>query len=767
MIKIYKGMVVSETCKYGFLLKSVRCVFLFMGCFFCLISPLEAKTSEPSFNTKKMDRFIDDLIRRMTLDEKVGQMHQTIADFSGAGPLNPESKQGKDLRAGRIGSINNVAGAEASYKLQKIAVEESRLHIPLIFAFDVIHGLKTIFPIPLAEAASWDIPSMERSARIAAVEASAMGIHWALSPMVDIARDPRWGRIAEGAGEDPYLGSLIAKARVRGLQGDDLGKNNTIVACAKHYAAYGAGIAGRDYNAVDMSERTLREVYLPPYKAAVEAGVGTLMSSFNSLNGIPATANSFLLRDILKKEWNFKGFVVSDFESIKELIPHGFAADESNAGRLAANAGLDMDMTGYVYRNELPDLVRKELVSEKVIDEAVRRILTIKYKLGLFDDPYRYCDTIREKTDILTPEHISAARDMARKSIVLFKNGQNILPLKKDIGKLAVIGPLADSHDMLGCWGGLGDQKEVVTILQGIKAAVSSDTKVLYAKGCEVESKTPENFSAALEVANQADVIVMVIGESAGMTGEANSRTSIDIPGNQENLLKEVLRIGKPVVVLLTNGRPLTIPWVAEHAPAIVETWFLGIQEGNAVADVLFGDYNPSGKLPVSFPYNIGQVPLFYGEMSTGRPVAANPNDRFRSRYTDATNDALYPFGYGLSYTTFEYSNLKTDRSSISMADSIVVSVDVKNTGARSGEEIVQLYIHDLYASVCQPVKKLNGFKKILIEPGETKTVQFQLTSENLKYYDDKMKWTVEPGTFTVFAGGNSRDLLKTNFQLK
>jgi beta-glucosidase len=620
----------------------------------------------------------------------------------------------------------------------------------------------------LAEAASWDLSAMERSARIAAVEASAMGVHWAFAPMVDIARDARWGRIAEGAGEDPYLGSLIATARVKGFQGADLSKNNTVVACAKHYAAYGAAEAGRDYNAVDMSEQTLRDVYLPPYKAAVDAGIGSLMSSFNTVNGVPSTANTFLLRKILKGEWNFKGFVVSDFESIKELIPHGFAANEDDAAKLAANAGLDMDMKSAIYRNKLVDLVKKGVVPEKYIDEAVRRILTIKYKLGLFDDPYRYCDEHREKTELLTPENLAASRDIAKKSIVLLKNDQHILPLKKDIGKLAVIGPIADSQsDMLGCWGGVGDPKDAVSILQGIKSAVSSNTKVLYAKGCEVDSKTPEDFTAALDVARQGDVVVMVIGESGGMSGEAHSRAHIDIPGNQLDLLKEITKLGKPVVVLLTNGRPLTIPWVAENVPAIVETWFLGTQAGNAIADVLFGDYNPSGKLPVSFPYTVGQLPLYYSQKSTGRPLFEQPNEFFRSRYIDAPNDPLFPFGFGLSYTTFEYSNLKLDKSEISMNGTIEVSVDVKNTGSRSGEEVVQLYIRDLYASICQPVKLLKGFQKISIEPGETKTVKFRLSTNDLKYHDVNMKWTVEPGKFNVFVGGNSRDLQKTDFVLR
>ncbi|MDP4201053.1 MAG: glycoside hydrolase family 3 N-terminal domain-containing protein [Bacteroidota bacterium] len=717
---------------------------------------------------QKMERFINDLLKRMTLEEKIGQMNQVGGTFANTGPINPLSDQGKEMREGKIGSVLNLAGVDGIRKIQKVAVEETRLHIPLIFGLDVIHGMKTIFPIPLGEAASWDLSAMERSARIAAIEASAMGVNWTFAPMLDIARDARWGRIAEGAGEDTYLGVQIAKARVKGFQGDDLSKNNTIAACAKHYAAYGAAIAGRDYNAVDMSEITLRDTYLPPFKAAVDAGAATFMSSFNTLNGVPATANEFLLRKVLKGEWNFNGFVVSDAGAVGELIPHGLAADGIEAARAAANAGLDMDMGSNQFLQNLPDLVRKGLVPEKVIDDAVRRILRIKYELGLFQDPYRYCDEQREKTELLTPEHVAAARDMARKSIVLLKNDYHLLPLKKSIGTLAVIGAMADSQgDMIGCWGGGGDAKDAVSILQGIRSAVSSQTKVLYAKGCEIEANAPEDFTPALDIARQADVVVMTLGESGGMTGEAHSRANINIPGNQEALLKEVIKLGKPVIVLLTNGRPLTISWVADNVPSIVETWFLGSQAGNAIADVLFGDYNPSGKLPVSFPRVLGQVPLCYNELNTGRPLAEHPGDFFRSRYNDVSNDALFPFGFGLSYTTFEYSNLRLSQNVLTKDGKLQVSVDVKNTGYRSGEELVQLYIRDYYASVCQPTRLLKGFKKLAIEPGQTKTVTLTLTPEDLKYHNSKMEWTVEPGKFGVFVGGNSQNTLNEEFVLK
>ncbi len=749
-----------------------RITLLLLGVTCLSLNTVVAKKTLPATregeNPAKMEKFIDDLLKKMTLEEKVGQMNQVLADYGENGPLNVNSEQGKDIRAGRIGSIFNVAGVENARKLQQLAVENSRLHIPLIFGFDAIHGMKTIFPIPLGEAASWDLESIERSARITAVEASAMGVHWTFSPMVDIARDARWGRIAEGAGEDPYLGSLIAKARVKGFQGDDLHKNNTIAACAKHYAAYGAAIAGRDYNAVDMSEVTLRDVYLPPFKAAVDAGAATLMSSFNTLNGVPATANEFLLRDILKKEWGFDGFVVSDFESVKELVAHGYAADGADAARLAANAGLDMEMKSELFRKELAKLVEKGVVSEKVLDEAVRRILRIKYKLGLFDDPYRYCNDKREKTELLTPEHVAAARDAARKSVVLLKNTNNLLPLKKNIGTLVVIGAMADSQsDMFGCWGGVGEAKDAVSILQGIKAAVLPQTKVLYAKGCEINAKEPEDFSTALSVAKQADAIVMTMGELASMSGEAQARSNINIPGNQEALLRELLKLEKPVVVLLTNGRPLAIPWVATNVPAIVETWFLGSQAGNAIADVLFGDYSPSGKLTVSFPQVVGQEPFFYNQLSTGRPLAENPDDMFRSRYNDVSNDAVFPFGFGLSYTTFEYSNLRLSQNVLAKGGKIQVSVDVKNTGSRLGEEVVQMYIRNYCASVCQPIRLLKGFKKLAIEPGQAQTVTFTLTPEDLKYHNSKMVWTVEPGKFGVFVGGDSQHTMNKEFTLK
>lgn len=762
------------------LLKSIRrrlsmfTWILLSGAFVFSMSPVEV--SAISKNVKKtiiengetkMNTFIDQLIKKMTLDEKIGQMNQVGGNRADTGPINPLSDQGKEISDGRVGSILNSWGVDVIERYQRIAVEDSRLHIPLIFGLDVIHGMKTIFPIPLAQAASWDLKAIENAERIAAKEASATGVTWAFAPMVDIARDPRWGRIAEGSGEDTYLGSKIATARVKGFQGDDLSSKYTIAACCKHFAAYGAAIAGRDYNTVDMSLQLLHDVYLPPYKAAADAGVATFMSSFNTVNGVPATANRYIMRDVLKGDWGSDGFVVSDAGAIQELIAHGFAANRMEAGKQAANAGTDMDMGAGIYSQELPDLVRKGLVPEKYINDAVRRILTIKYKLGLFDDPYRYCDRNREKMDLLTPEHRKASRQLARESIVLLKNDQHILPLNKNTGRIAVIGPLADTKkEMLGCWSFTGDEKDAVSVLEGIRAAVSPETKVLYQKGCEVDSKSLENFDAALATAKSADVVVMVVGEYAEMTGEAHSRAEINIPGNQEELIKQINELGKPLVVLLANGRPLTIPWLARNVSTIVETWFLGTEAGNAIADVLFGDYNPSGKLPASFPVNLGQIPLYYSETATGRPLAENPNNPFRSRYMDCPNEALFPFGFGLSYTTFEYSNLKLNKPEMNSDETLEISVDIKNTGSLQGEEVVQLYIRDLFASVCQPVKVLKRFEKISLEPSEEKTVHFTLQVEDLKFHDANMNWIAEPGDFHLFVGRNSKDLLQTKFTL-
>ena len=714
----------------------------------------------------RIERKVDSVLALMTLGEKIGQMNQYNAFGAPTGPLVNQPSDMDDIKAGKVGSLLNLSGAERTRRAQEIAVNETRMHIPLIFGLDVIHGYRTEFPIPLAEACSWDLDMMKKSAEIAAVEATAEGINWTFAPMVDIARDPRWGRIMEGAGEDPYLGSLIAAARVKGFQGDDLLLPNTMVACVKHYVGYGAAEAGRDYNTVDMSERRLREVYLPPFEAAEKAGAGTFMNSFNEMNGVPATGNKFLVRDILKGEWGFDGFVVSDWASVWEMIKHGYAADSSEAARLAALAGCDMEMISSCYINNLERLVREGKVSEKLIDDAVRRILRIKFRLGLFDDPYRYCDTIREKTLILQPDHIRHAREIARRSIVLLKNEKGLLPLSKNLKSIAVIGPLADDHDApLGNWRAKGDPKDVVSLLEGIKNAVGKNTRITYEKGCDIFDESVAGFAPAVRAARAADVVIAVVGESAFMSGEARSRGNLDLPGKQQELLEALKETGKPVVMVMMNGRPLTINWAKQYIPAIVEAWHLGVQAGNAIADVLFGDYNPSGKLVVTFPYSVGQIPVYYSYKSTGRP--ATPSDPWTSRYIDIPNEPLYPFGYGLSYTTYEYSNLKLDKSEIGMNDNLTITVDVRNTGKVAGEEVVQLYVRDLVGSVTRPVLELKGFKKVPVEPGATVNVSFQLSADDLAFLNQEMKKVAEPGDFKVFVGPNSAMLLEASFVLK
>jgi beta-glucosidase len=713
-----------------------------------------------------IERKVDSVLALMTLGEKIGQMNQINAFGAPTGPLVYGPTDMNDLKAGKIGSLLNLSGADRTRKAQEIAVKETRLGIPLIFGLDVIHGYRTVFPIPLAEACSWDMEMIRKTAEIAAVEATAEGLNWTFAPMVDIARDPRWGRIMEGAGEDTYLGSQIAVARVKGFQGDDLASPSTMVACVKHYAAYGAAEAGRDYNTVDMSERRLRDVYLPPFEAAAKAGAGTFMNSFNELGGIPATGNSFLVRQVLKDEWAFDGFVVSDWASVWELIPHGFAADSSEAARLAVLAGSDMEMVSSCYIKNLEKLVADGKVSEKLIDDAVRRILRVKFRLGLFDDPYRYCDTVREKTLILHPAHIAHAREIARRSIVLLKNEKSLLPLSKNLKSIAVIGPLADDHDApLGNWRAKGEAKDVVSLLDGIKNAVGNNTRIIYEKGCEVLDPATTGFTGAVKAARSADIVIAVLGESALMSGEARSRADISLPGKQQELLEALQGTGKPVVLVLMNGRPLTLNWASEHVPAIVEAWHLGVQSGNAIADVLFGDYNPSGKLVVSFPYAVGQIPVYYNHKSTGRPIT--PENPWTSRYQDIPNEPLYPFGYGLSYTTFEYSNLKLDKNEMVMGGIINVTIDVTNTGKVAGEEVIQLYVRDLVGNVTRPVLELKGFKKVLLQPGETVNVAFQLSSADLAFWNNDMQFKAEPGDFNVFVGTNSDELLQASFVLK
>ena len=696
-----------------------------------------------------VDKRVENLLARMTLEEKVGQMCQ-CSGFS--------EECEKLVKEGKVGSFLNVQGAENSNKIQRIAVAQSRLGIPLIFGLDVIHGYSTIFPIPLGWASSWDPDIVRKAASIAAKEAASEGVHWTFAPMVDIARDPRWGRIAEGAGEDPYLGSAVARAIVEGYQGADLADPDTIVACPKHYVAYGGAEGGRDYNTVDISERILREIYLPPFKAAVDAGAGTIMTAFNDLCGIPASANQYTLTTILREEWEFKGFVVSDWNSVGELIIHGFAGTTEEAAKEAVDAGVDMDMCGNVYQKSLAQLVKEGKVSEKTLDKAVKRILRIKFKLGLFERPY--VDPERPRKIMQSKEHVVTALELARRSIVLLKNDDSLLPLRKDIKSVAVIGPLADDrNEPLGSWSCMGNPKDVVTVLEGIRRRVSPKTKVLHSKGCEIDGTSTEGFEDAVNKAKESDVAIVVVGEGRDMSGEAASRASLDLPGVQEEFVEAVYDAGVPVVEVLMNGRPLSVSWSAEHVPAILEAWFLGIQAGNAIADVIFGNSNPSGKLPVTFPRTVGQVPIYYDHKNTGRPPST---DKWSSKYLDVPYTPLFPFGHGLSYTRFEYSNLRIDHKGTGAAEKFEISLDVKNTGNRKGDEIVQLYLRDVVASVTRPIKELKGFKRITLTPGERKTVSFTLTMALLSFIGRDMKRMVEPGTFAVMVGGSSEDIQLT-----
>jgi beta-glucosidase len=727
---------------------------------------------------------INELIDKMTTEEKVGQLNQSLPSIFGAfgmtkdeiiaklveGEISYEEFQAMerdyhkdDIRKGLIGSMGGITGAELSNELQKIAIEESRLGIPLLFGLDVIHGYRTIFPIPLAQSCSWDMELIEKIEEIAAKEASAAGIHWTYAPMVDISRDPRWGRVAEGAGEDTYLASMIATARVKGFQGENLSDPDRILACAKHFAAYGAAVGGRDYNTVDMSLQTLHEVYLPPFKAAAKAGVGTFMSAFNDLNGIPCSVNNYLLTDVLREQFGFKGFVVSDANSIAEVVVHGESVDRKEASKKALLAGLEMDMSQGTYQKDLPEQIINGDIPVEVLDEAVRRVLRVKYQLGLFDHPYRTDCNLEEKT-LLAPEHVEVARKMAQRSIVLLKNENNILPLKKNLKKIAVIGPLADNKkEMLGTWAITGDPEDVVTVLSAIQSAVDKETEIVYSKGCEVTGGEGMEFNTAIQLANQSDVIIAVVGESADMSGEASSRMDLNLPGRQEELLKTLHQTGKPVILVLINGRPLSIPWATDNMSAIVEAWQLGIQSGNAIADVLFGDYNPSGKLVATFPYSVGQVPIYYNHPRTGRPPS---KIKFTSKYIDGPHEALYPFGFGLSYTSFEYENLIISSSEVSKEGKLTINVDVKNTGNRSGEEIVQLYLSDVVASRVRPVKELKGFKKVEILPGECKTISFEIEIKNLGFFNEAMDYMIEPGLFKVYVGPNSQEGLEGEFMV-
>ncbi len=746
------------------------------------ISACQTKTNLAS---NSIDGRIDSLMRVMTLNEKIGQLNLPSAGAFVTGAVE-SSDIAKKIENGMVGGLFNIKSVSNIKEMQKIAVEKSRLKIPLIFGMDVIHGYESVFPIPLGLSCSWDMNLIERSARIAATEASADGINWTFSPMVDISRDPRWGRVSEGSGEDPYLGSEIASTMVRGYQGDDLSANNTIMSCVKHYALYGASEAGRDYNTVDMSRHRMYNEYLPPYKAAVDAGAGSIMASFNELDGIPATANKWLLTDVLRKEWGFKGFVVSDYTGVSEMINHGFG-DLQTVSAKAVDAGLDMDMVSEGLLTTIGQSIKEGKLTEKQIDDACRRILKAKFLLGLFDDPYKYCDENRAKTEVFSAANRAEARSIAAQSFVLLKNKGNILPLKKS-GTIALVGPLADAKEnMTGTWSVAARFSESISVLEGLKKAAGSNAKIVYAKGSNLDEdevleanstlfgkslhrdkrSASELLNEALRIAKNADVIVAAVGEAAEMSGEAASRTNLEIPETQKELIKALLKTGKPVVLVLFTGRPLALTWEEENVPAILNVWFGGSEAGDAIADVVFGDVNPSGKLTTTFPQNVGQVPLYYAHKNTGRPLNGKWFQKFQSNYLDVSNDPLYPFGFGLSYTEFEYGDLKFSSSEITAADSLKVTVDLTNKGARDGSEVVQLYIRDLVGSVTRPVKELKGFQKINLKAGETKTVSFTLGMKDLSFYKSDLSFGYEPGKFQVFVGGNSRDVKQGEFEVK
>lgn len=725
---------------------------------------------------------VDSIISIMTLEEKVGQMNLYNGFWDTTGPVPKEGNAAlkyEHLKNGWVGAMLNVRGVESVREIQKIAVEETRLGIPLLFGFDVIHGYKTLSPIPLAEAASWDLEAIEKSARVAAIESSSAGINWTFAPMIDISRDARWGRAMEGAGEDPYYGSLVAIARVKGFQGTDLTASNTVAACAKHFAGYGFVEAGREYNTVSIGNETLYNTVLPPFKAAVDNDIKTVMNAFNDLNGVTATGDQFLQRELLKSTWDFNGFVVSDWASVNEIIFWGQAKDKPEAATLAVNAGCDMDMEGHVYIEELANMVKADQVKEELLDDAVRRILTVKYELGLFDDPYRYCDEENEKEQIGNQNHHDAVLDVAKKSIVLLKNETQLLPLKKEGQKIALIGQLAaDKNSPLGNWRLAADDDTAVSVLEGMQNHDNNNT-LTYTKGVTVFTG-PTNFitevavnetdstgiSEAVAAATDADVVIMVLGEHGYQSGEARSRTELDLPGLQQEMLEAVYAVNKNIVLVLNNGRPLALPWAAEHIPTIVEAWQLGTQTGNAVAQVLYGDYNPSGKLPVTFPRSVGQVPLYYNYKITGRSSNDGGNV-FWSHYIDEKNTPLFPFGHGLSYTTFNYENLTLNGTSVPLDESVKVAVTVTNTGGYDGSEVVQLYIRDLVGSLVRPVKELKGFELVHLKKGASKTVHFTLGKEELGFYNNNGEYLVEPGEFEIMVGGSSETVLKAGFELK
>jgi beta-glucosidase len=729
----------------------------------------------------KMDNFISALMKKMTLEEKIGQMNLPTVGFDVTGPLLSQGVEGK-IKKGLVGGVFNTYTPDAVRKLQDIAVKETRLKIPLIFGYDVIHGHRTIFPINLGMSATWDPALVEETARAAAEEASADGLNWVYSPMVDIARDPRWGRVSEGSGEDPYLGSQMAKAMVKGYQGNDLSKDNTVMACVKHFALYGAVEAGRDYNTVDMSKLKMYNEYLPPYKAAVDAGVGSVMTSFNEVDGIPATGNKWLLTNLLRKQWGFNGFIVTDYTSINEMVNHGMG-DDKKVTELALNAGVDMDMVGEEFLRYAALLVKEGKVSSKTIDDACRRILEAKYKLGLFDDPYRYISEAKNKQEIMSADKIALSKLAAIESIVLLKNSGNVLPLSEQ-KKIAFIGPLVkDQRNIIGSWSGAGDYKKAVSLWDALQKKKNSNS-FSYALGCNLvddtllinklnphdgqlttDVRSPQQLiDEAVNVASQSDVIVAVLGEAFGMTGEAASRSEIGLLPNQIELLKALKKTGKPIVLVLMNGRPLTLSWEDENMDGILETWFGGTMAGPAIADVLFGDASPSGKITMTFPRNVGQIPIYYNHKNTGRPF--DQNQKYTSKYLDVSNSPLYPFGYGLGYTTFNYSNIVLNNKILKANGKIGVSVKITNTGSRSGKETVQLYIRDMTGSITHPVKELKDFQQITLQPGESKNVSFTISVNELKFYNSDLKYVFEPGNFKVFIGTNSDDVKEADFKL-
>ena len=718
-----------------------------------------------------IDQKVNALLKKMTIEEKIGQLNQYSNDNSITGPITVNPNKQAEIKNGLVGSMLNVTGVESTRNYQKLAMQ-SRLKIPMLFGQDVIHGYKTTFPLPLAEAASWDLEAIELAARVAATEAAASGIHWTFAPMVDIGRDPRWGRIMEGAGEDTYLASKIAYARVKGFQGNKLGDLNSVMACVKHFAAYGAAVGGRDYNSVDMSERMLWETYLPPFKAALDAGAATFMNSFNDLNGIPATGNVHLQRDILKGKWNFQGFVVSDWGSIGEMVAHGYSKDLKAAALSAITAGSDMDMESVAYKNNLAQLVKEGKVSIDLVDDAVKRILRKKFELGLFDDPYRYSDEKRAEKALNNPENRKAALEVAQKSIVLLKNENQTLPLSKNLKTIAFIGPMVKEYkENMGFWSvelpNVDYNKWIVSQWDGLQNKVGKNTKLLYAKGCEVDGDNKDGFAEAVATAKQADVVILSIGERRDMSGEAKSRSDIHLPGVQEDLVKAIQATGKPVVVLINAGRPLVFNWTADNVPAIVYTWWLGTEAGNAIANVLFGDYNPSGKLPMTFPREVGQIPIYYNHFSTGRPAKDENQNNYVSAYIDLKNSPKFPFGFGLSYTKFDYSGLKLSSVKMKNNETIKVSFQLSNVGKAAGEEVVQLYLKDKFGSVVRPVLELRDFQKVKLNAGESKTIEFTIDKEKLSFYNDKLEWTAEPGNFEVMIGASSADIkLKSDFEL-